>query len=136
MPGLGVGLPPFGQHFADGQAAALADAPLVELVITAGDARGAHHAAEGLEVGVEAGVVVQLLAGQVGQNVTNRPARAPGRPFPACLVEPAEEMVQARRFHIKDAKWVQPGQCRRVHECLPRRSVSIVRRSKSFPGRG
>jgi hypothetical protein len=100
--GLGVGLPPFSQHLGDGQAAALADTPLVELVVAAADARGAHYGAEGLDVAVEAGVVVQLLARQVGQDFADRPARAPGRPFPPGLAEPGEEMVKPRRFHIKN----------------------------------
>jgi len=61
-------------------------------------------------------MVVQFLAGQVAQDITDGPARAPGRAFPAGLVEPGEEMVKPRRFHIKYAERVQPGQCRRVHD--------------------
>lgn len=63
VPGLAVGLPPFGQDGADGQAAALVDAPLGELVVAASDADGAHYGAEGLDVAVEAGVVLRLFVG-------------------------------------------------------------------------
>ena len=76
-------------------------------------------------------MVVQLLARQVAQDVTDRPARAPGRPVPPSVVEPGEEMVKPRRFHIKYAERVQPGQCRRVHD-MPSAALSLDRQAKSI----
>jgi hypothetical protein len=40
-------------------------------------------------------------------------------------------MVKPRRFHIKYAERVQPGQCRRVHD-MPFAALSLDRQAKSI----
>jgi hypothetical protein len=53
-------------------------------------------------------------------------------------------MIQSRRFHIKDAEWVQPSQCPPIHD-MPSAALGLDRKcklitsgpsSEEFPGLG
>ena len=105
--GLAVRPPPLRQHLLDGHAAALPYAPLVEPLKPPPTPSRASIARKAVEVAVEAGVVVQLLPGQMAEDVPHRPALAPGRAIPALIVEPREVTVQTGGLCVEDVERIE-----------------------------